>query len=96
MAKGDTVVDVQDISSGASLDFQPGSGVNVVIHEAAAEAAVIVKMIDGTLVDSIVKSLSAGEDRRPMKLLTDNANYLRITEASAATRNIGYSGVQTK
>lgn len=96
MAKGDVVNDVQSITTGASLDFQPSAGVEALITEVANEAAIEVRLYDGSIDTAVVETLAAAEDRPPMKLLINNTNRLRITETSAATRAIGYCGVQTK
>ena len=108
MARGDVVNDIQDIATGASLTFQPGAGVEVMITEVGSEAVtgtgpdktpdVTVYLYDGSL-SSIIRS-SGGDGAtlwgNPLKLFINNTNYLRIVNQDAGTKAISYSGIQTK
>ncbi len=103
MAKGDVVNDLQAITSGASLDFQPSAGVEVLIASVVHENAVTITLFDGSAnIDGNLVAVSAASVETHVflptniKMLVNNTNYLRLTEGSAATRDIGYTGVQTK
>ena len=108
MARGDVVSDIQDIATGANLDFQPSAGVEVMITDIGSEEwagttpdgtpFVDVFLIDGSL--NLCKFLdNAAAARRwvgSSKLFLNNTHYLRIKNSSGATRQLGYTGIQTK
>lgn len=106
MAVGDVVSDLQSLAAGANLDFQPASGVEVMITEiGSSEFAgtlpervpnVTVRLNDGTLTSDVRIIGSARLWSKPLKLFINNSIRLQINNVSASTRNISYCGIQTK
>ena len=109
MARGDVVNNMRvDLSSGATVDIQPGSGVEYEI-QCIGSTAISVKLrgTDGTSVTAN-QGLGAwdnnnvdfdlgdiGLGRRP-RLMLDNSNYIRIVETGSASIEVVWSGIETK
>lgn len=107
MAKGDVVIQITDIATGADLDFQPSAGVEVLIAHIGSEAhdvTVDAPNVDVMFFDGSIESLVFDSSvdivhniiTQPMKLLINNGHYLRITNNSGSNANLSYSGIQTK
>ena len=107
MARGDVVSDIQSVTTGANLDFQPAAGVEVMITEVGSSNFrgtepdkapwVTVNLYNGTLASTLRdSSQSATLWSREMKIFINNTRYLRIANTDSATRNLAYCGVQTK
>ena len=94
---------VNDVVNGISaantiLDYQPASGVEVVITAISPETAsnLTMRLYNGTI-DCILRSSYAGflQDTTNMKAFINNTNYLRI-DALGGSANSAYTGIQTK
>ncbi len=106
MAVGDVVSALTSIAAGANLDFQPASGVEVMITEVMSQETtgsspdtvpnVTVSLTDGTNIAAILGTSSVRRWARPLKLFLNNSLYLRITNESASTKYLAYTGIQTK
>lgn len=98
MAKGDVVSSLSDISTGGNLDYQPASGVEVMITCVSAESgtSLQVKLINGTLVASTIRTASFVSEALSQKVLVNNTNYFRISNGFEANSELGFTGIQTK
>ena len=109
MARGDVVNNMRvALSSGATVDIQPGSGVEYEI-QCIGSTAISVKLrgTDGSSItanqglgamDNANVTYDLGDrgvGRRP-RLMLDNANYLVIVETGSASIEIVWSGIETK
>jgi len=104
MAIGDVVSDITSVSGGANLDFQPASGVEVVIVSYGSSQSVgtapdlipdiVVGLFDGTNAGTF--SVDSGTTIfGGIKIFLNNTNYLRIANASASSANIIFTGITT-
>jgi hypothetical protein len=109
MARGDVVNNMRvALSSGATVDIQPGSGVEYEIQCIGSTA--IAAQLRGNNGSSVTASQGLGAwdnnnvdfdlgdiglGRRP-RLMLDNSNYIRIVETGAASIEIVWSGIETK
>lgn len=107
MAKGDVVIQITDITTGANLDYQPAAGVEALITHVGSEAHdvtsdapnVDVELFDGSIQSDLYQvttDVVHGVIHQPMKILINNGHYLRIVNQSAGNANLSYCGVQTK
>jgi hypothetical protein len=94
MAVGDAVVNNSSVATGAFLDIQPGAGIEWMIHHVHHEAAVELYWWDGT--NQFLISSSSGANYENLNARVTNTIRLRIKNTDAATKRIGYDGVQTK
>jgi len=109
MARGDVVNNMRvDLSSGGTVDIQPGAGVEYEIQCIGGTAiGFAIRGNNGSSVtanqglgawDSNIVTYSLGDvglGRRP-RLLLENANFIRIFETASATIEFVWSGIQTK
>ena len=103
MAVGDVVSDLVDVpASGGTDDFQPASGVEVMItnfsSEDSAAANIILRFIDGTLTSSLFTqaNIVLGENTKPQKMFINNSIFYRSIKSNAGNAEIGFMGIQTK
>ena len=101
MAKGDVNNAVAAIASLGNQDFQPSTGVEVMVStihtESLVDAAVSVKVINGTDNGAIVwRTPLAMPINQNFKILITNTNYLRISNNTTASNDQGHTGIQTK
>lgn len=103
MAAGDVVAGIANVAAGARLTFQPAAGVEVKItHIASAGLNLGARfgLTNGTLF-SDGAGLGTGMGTEGYRdsienIFINHTIYLSITNANAAARDIGYSGIQTK
>lgn len=95
MAKGDVVSALQSVATGATLDIQPGAGVEWVIHDIYHEAVVDLQWYDGTNVLTFAAGLDGGVETNLQFHMT-NSRRVRVKNNDAAAKLIGYDGIQTK
>lgn len=107
MARGDVVSDIQTIATGNDLTYQPGAGVEVMITEIGSDVwtgnepdrspRVSVFLTDGAI-DSRVRGTegNATSWNRPLRLLINNTNYLKIVNNDGGNAVLSYTGIQTK
>lgn len=97
MAKGDVVSDIQALSHGYSLVFQPAAGVEVLIEYLGLEAStsIFANFTNGVTVCLIGNGFYMTLIERK-RIFLNNTNYLSIVNAAGATQPVGYSGIQTK
>ena len=95
MAVGDVVNGLSSISAGAYLDIQPGSGVEVVIHNIYHAADVELYFTDGATPFKFDSDTSLGA-WTGMFFHVTNGKYLRVKNTNVAAQLIGYDGIQTK
>ena len=101
MAVGDIVVSITDIATVTDLDFQPASGVEVMLTlvvGGAGSAAATFELTNGTL-DSPVYTgqvTSIGFDMQYLRAGITNSVYLRQHHNAGSNRALAYTGVQVK
>jgi len=102
MAVDDIIIDIIDILTGANVDFQPASGVEIILRTGGIEGGSatsdgVWQAYDGTLV-CVIGSNAASVSIVPLALTfgITNANYLRLKNQNAGTFSLSYSGIQTK
>lgn len=94
MASGDVVSDVQSISAAANLDFQPASGVQVMIMcWTHAGNSTDVNMYNGTVQGIILSGYATGVAVVPLKFPINNTVYLRLSNGTGGAQILGYSGI---
>ena len=104
MAVGDIIADVFIILAGNSTNFQPASGVEIIITQICHSNMSTVDDALFSLFDSTTIAIfysneavtSIGPGVQVCKLGITNENFLRMTSQDSATKNFGFSGVQTK
>ena len=105
MAIGDIIADVDEVTNGGVLDFQPAAGVEIIItgifHEGSASAdQLLFQIIDGTINDARMYSNTAVQIPQLMpkefKIGITNTIYLRRFNVDAQVRAMGYTGIQIK
>jgi len=103
MAIDDILIDIIDVASGpGTTQFQPASGVEVIITTAGIEGGAaasdgVYEAYDGTLVTVIGSNEgSVTVIAVALKLGITNANYLQLKNQNAGTLAMCYSGVQVK
>jgi hypothetical protein len=104
MAKGDVVNGISSIASGASLTFQPASGVECMITMAGSASMatgtpeIRVGTTDGTLTSycNVQAGSAVPSTFGQLRIFINNSHYLTIKNENAGTSAIGYSGIQIK
>lgn len=106
MAAGDIVSEIDAaVAAAASLTFQPGAGVEVMVTEVGSNT--FVNAAPNAVPDVIVKTFDGAQQASyrtnascylwdTMKLFLNNSIYLVITNTSGGATNIGWTGIQTK
>jgi len=96
MAVGDVVNDLADVLTTARLTFQPAAGVEVVITSACDSNPAddqLVELFDGTLA---ARFDQLNDTFLSVKIFINNAHHLSLLNSNAGTRQMGYTGIQTK
>jgi len=94
-AVGDAVVANSSVSASSTLDIQPGSGVEWLVHNIQHEDDVEIQWYDGTNVIASQRFLGAGKE--PMGVRVTNSIRLRVKNLNTgSSKRIGYDGVVTK
>lgn len=98
MARGDVVNDVQSLTNGSNLDFQPAAGVELIVQEFSVTAIAGVTLIhyNGTLTPNVTTGDKADALGGLVRLLINNTNYLRINNGSGSTRNVAFGAITSK
>tara|TARA_R110000744_G_scaffold339338_1_gene444490 strand:+ start:493 stop:792 length:300 start_codon:yes stop_codon:yes gene_type:complete len=99
MVAGDVVNSIIDIANGATVDFQPAATVDVAILSCSGEFTdLFIGITDGTIATVFWQRSAPAENfnNNGYKQMINNTAYLRMTNASGATRAISYTGVQIK
>ena len=95
MAAGDVKNALSQVATAAFLDIRPASGEEWVIHNIHHGAEAELYFSDGT--NSVkVASDSAEGAWLGLQLHVTNSKYYRIKNTNAASKYLGYDGVQTK
>jgi len=98
MAQGDVVNDLDAMLTTATLDFQPASGVEVVITAGTSSEdtakVVVLQLTDGSIASTYADCHFIS--LKPLKLFINNTNFLRRNNLHSGTVNVGFTGVQTK
>jgi len=100
MAVGDVISGISLVTAGGNLDYQPASGVEVMIVNIAGDAygtyAHMAKLYDGTN-EADIMAVSEAAAAGGGKILITNSRYLRITNGDGtSSRVLGYTGIQIK
>jgi len=102
MTVGDVVSGIAGgVAGGATLDFQPAAGVEVVITAVGSEQSntavpgVIVGLYDGTDFAHVATGGEGGWSGL-QKIFLNNTIYLRLENNSGSAGDIAYCGIQTK
>lgn len=94
-AVGDAVTSCSSISAGATLDIQPGAGVEWFLHNIWFEYNVEIQRYDGTNTVATVQLL--GPDFQPLATRLTNGNRVRIKNLhGSSAKLICYDAVVTK
>ena len=94
MAVDDVITDI--ISTTGNSDYQPASGVEVVLNYVGSGAANgSVTHYDGTLSMTFATGTNIANKLQYYWLGVTNTNYLRLSSSSGAVV-LAYSGIQTK
>jgi hypothetical protein len=101
MAVGDVIVDIDQLTTGLTIDFQPAAGVEVLITGFSSEAVSVDAQFlqhNGTIGGFITKGdmfLSA-TGNPVFKFFINNTVYLRRYNNSGGNITMGYTGIQIK
>ena len=104
MAVDDVINDTANIAAAGTADFQPASGVEVVLigiscsNTTAADDSTFA-LFDGTVPSEFFQNFSAATGFERWiggKMGLTNTNFLRQQNNAAATKSFGFSGIQTK
>jgi len=95
-AVGDVVADCQSIATTATLDAQPGAGVEWVIHNIWFEADVELQRYDGTNLAAVAQFIGPNFQWFTPAVHVTNTNYVRIKNLNGSSKVICYDGVVTK
>jgi hypothetical protein len=96
MAVGDTKSDLQSIASAARLTIQPAAGEEWIIDSLFAQADAEIEVFDGTNILVLDTSPTTGRWWANLALRLTNGKYLRLKNLNAASKLLGYMGVQLK
>jgi hypothetical protein len=94
MAVGDTVAANNATSGSGTFTIQPSAGVEWDIHNLYVSGACNVIKFDGSTSVTIYSLTTGGTI--PCTIHVTNTVYLKITDTSSSTNDMGYDGVQTK
>jgi len=101
MAVGDIIVDIIQLTTGATATFQPAAGVEVILTNLAHSQTTAAddarfNLDDGTLTASIYSN-PAILPNIPIivKCGITNGHFLQLTSTDVSTREWGFTGVQT-
>lgn len=95
-AVGDVVADCQSITTGSTLDIQPGAGVEWIIHNIGFTHEVELQRYDGTNTAAIVTLSGPGWQNFFPGLHVNNTDRYRVKNNDASSRVICYDGIITK
>lgn len=95
MAAGDVVNDLQLVATGAFLNLQPASGIEWVIHNLHHGAEVELYFFDGTNAVKVAADPAEGS-WLSFFLHCTNSRYYQLKNTNAASKYLGYDGIQTK
>jgi hypothetical protein len=99
MAKGDVVSNIATVATTANLDYQPAAGVEAMITELFSSVGATdqdAKLYDGSLSAQVADINYTALKTGPFRILVNNTRYLRLTNANASSREMGWCGIQTK
>jgi hypothetical protein len=95
VAVGDVKSALSSVAASAYLDIQPPSGEGWVLHNIYHESDVQLELYDGT--NSLVFDTDTGAGvYAKYAFHVTNSIRIRVKNTAAATKLIGYDGVQTK
>lgn len=96
MAVGDAVASMSAaVANNGTVNIQPGSGVEWVIHNTYYEGAVEFYIVNGANTIKFDSDTTFGARLGAMYHLT-NTQYLQIKNVSGGAIDIAYDGIQTK
>jgi hypothetical protein len=98
MAAGDAVVSLSpSVAAGAFVTIQPGAGVEWLIQNIMSQGSIVLEWFDGTnAIDFETSPVGQPGAYLNTTFRLTNALFLRVKNNEATTKNIGYTGVQTK
>ena len=94
MAAGDVFAGLSSVNSGATLDIQPGSGVEVVITTIFHEDSVDLQWYDGTNTLTFAAALTGPNSEAGLGFACTNARRIRVKNNAGTAKLIGYSGFE--
>jgi len=98
MAAGDAYIKAPaSVSSSSFMDLQPGSGVEVVVHDIYVAAGVSYEIYysDGTN-NILYLAMPAGGGALNLQAHCTNTNYVRVKNVSGSSAFMAASGMTTK
>jgi len=95
LAAGDTVAGKNATAGSGTYTIQPSAGVEVVVHNIYVSGACNLIVTDGTI-NITLRALVSGEWLSNLAIHITNTEYLKITDTSTSTNNMGYDGIETK
>ena len=98
MAAGDAYIKAPaSVSAAAFMDLQPGSGVEIVVHDIYVPAGTSYEIYfsDGTN-NILYLDMPAGGGALNLQAHCTNTNYVRVKNVSAAAAIMAASGMTTK
>lgn len=103
MARGDNIIDIISVTTGATTTFQPASGVEALLdHFGATQVTgtiphILIAFYDGSLESHLFSNILNPElVQMPLKVKISNGHYLRLTNNHGSTSILSYSGTITK
>ena len=97
MAVGDVVADVDSVTAGAPVDFQPAAGTEYVITAFSTNSAnATLELYNGAVNSQLIKNVaSPNGNTANLKIFINNTVYIRRV-SSTGTVKAGYTGIQIK
>jgi len=93
-AVGDAVASCSSVAAGATLDIQPGSGVEWFLHNIWFEYNVEIQRYDGT--NTVAATQLLGPDYKPLSTRLTNGNRVRVKNLhGSSAKLICYDAVIT-
>lgn len=95
MAKGDVVAGMSNLTAGAKLSIQPGSGLEWIIHNIYHAADAELYIVEGSNELLFASSGAKGSWSAYFLHLTDT-HYLKVKNTNAASKLVSYDGIVSK
>lgn len=99
MAVGDTVTALVSKANNATLDIQPGSGVEWFIHTLVSEQGLKIEVYlvdDAAGTNKKLIDTTTGGSVHGLTYRVTNVGWIQLKNTSGSTQFIGYQGVITK
>lgn len=102
MAVGDIINDIVVVLAASNVNFQPAAGVEIMLTQFGYRDVPSVNDMSYLLYDGVTNSRMQGNTSVPpsgelvVKMGINNTNYLFMFNADVASREFGYTGIQTQ